>query len=119
MDSEGGYHTPEMVSLLSAYSYGIEKTPPRDKHAGGIAERSVLLMENMTNVAMLAPVPPVPRSFWDYAMRYCSVTTNFNYKKAIGTSPYHYSTGCHVDVKMLHPFFANIWVLVPGDKRES
>ena len=44
MDSETSYKSPEIRTYFSDIGYKIEHTPPRDKHAGGIAERTVGLL---------------------------------------------------------------------------
>ena len=41
VDPESNYNSELFLSLLDEYSYIVERTPPRDKHANGIAERAV------------------------------------------------------------------------------
>ena len=41
MDSETSYKSAEIRTYFSDIGYKIEHTPPRDKHAGGIVERTV------------------------------------------------------------------------------
>ena len=40
-DSEKSYTSKEFIACLSAFGYRLERTPPRDKHANGVAERTV------------------------------------------------------------------------------
>lgn len=119
VDSEKCYMSQEFIACASAFGYRIERTPPRDKHANGIAERTVQTIETKTNIAMLAPTPPVPQKYWELAMAYACVTHSFNYNHRINTSPYHFNTGRHVDVKELHPFWSRCYVHTPGKDRTS
>ena len=41
VDPESNYNSELVLSLLNEYSYTVERTPPRDKHANGIAVRAV------------------------------------------------------------------------------
>ena len=72
IDPEENCNSKAFLKCLSDfdYYYSIERTPTRDRHANGIAERSVGLITAKTNTAMLAPTPPVPNKFWDLAMAY-------------------------------------------------
>ena len=119
VDSEKSYRSEEFTACASAFGYRIERTPARDKHANGIAERTVQTIETKTNIAMLAPTPPVPQKYWDLAMAYACVTHSFNYNHRINTSPYHFNTGSHVDVKELHPFWSRCYVHTPSQDRTS
>ena len=62
---------------------------------------------------MLACEPPVPASFWDYAMTYACDTHSYNYCSAIGTSPYMKITGQPINLKYLQPFWASCYVFIP------
>ena len=53
MDPETGYRSDTMLRFMADHGYQIELTPPRDKHAGGIAERMVGIVTATTNNAML------------------------------------------------------------------
>ena len=119
VDSENCYISEDFIATASAFGYRVEPTPPRDKHANGIAERSIQTIETKTNIAMLAPTPPVPQKFWDLAMAYACDTHSFNYNHRINTSPYHFNTGSHVDVKELHPFWSRCYVHTPAKDRTS
>ena len=110
VDPESNYNSELFLSLLNEYSYIVERTPPRDKHANGIAERAVGVIATKTNVAMLAPTPNVPPKYWCLAMSYACTTQSFNYAPRIDDSPYHFTTGQHVDIKHLHPFWARCYV---------
>ena len=118
-DSEKSYTSKEFIACLSAFGYRIERTPPRDKHANGVAERTVQTIQTKTNIAMLAPTPPVPKQFWELAMTYACDTHSFNYNARINTSPYHFNTGSHVDVEQLQPFWSRCYVHIPAKDRTS
>ena len=119
VDPELNYQSQKFLQFCSDRGYQIERTPPRDKHAGGIAERTVGLITLKTNVAMLASTPRVPQKYWDYAMEYACITQGFAYNSVINTSPYHFLTGRHVDIKQLHPFFAQCYVYIPKADRKG
>lgn len=118
IDPESNYNSQAFLKCLSDFGYSIERTPPRDKHANGVAERSVGLITAKTNTAMLAPTPTVPNKFWDLAMAYACRTQSFNYNKRLNDSPYHYVYGQHIDIKQLHPFWARCYVYIPLKDRE-
>jgi hypothetical protein len=64
LDQAGEFMSVAVSTYLSEKGYVVEPVPRKDKHANGIAERKVGLLEEMTNVAMLAVEPPVPNLFW-------------------------------------------------------
>ena len=66
MDPETGYRSDTMLRFMADHGYKIELIPPRDKHAGGIAERMVGIVTAKTNNAMLEN--GAPPSFWCWAM---------------------------------------------------
>ena len=66
------------VSSPTELGYRTEPTPPGDKHANGISERTVGVIAAKCNTIMLAPTPPVPPKFWDIAMIYLCATMSFN-----------------------------------------
>ena len=105
MDSEASYKSAEIRTFFSDSGYKIEHTPPRDKHAGGIAERTVGFLTGKTNMA--------PKSMWCWAIFKASQDLNFNYNEKIKTSPYHFVTGQHIDMKYLHSFFAECYMFIP------
>ena len=113
LDSESSYRSIEFLAFVSALGYTLERTPVRDKHAGGIAERAVGVVVAKTNVAMLSPNTPVPQAFWDWAMTYATDTLSYNFNSTIGTSPYTMITGKPVNIKYLVPFFASCYVFIP------
>lgn len=117
LDSEAHYRSSAFRSFLTKREYNIEMTPTRDKHAGGIAERTVGLLSEKTNVAMLAPSPSVPNKFWELAMTYASVTLGFNFSPSIGTSPYTYITGQRANILYLQPFWSKCYVYIPLEHR--
>ena len=55
LDSESNYRSEEFLAFTSSIGYNLERTPVRDKHANGEAERTVGLISAKTNVAMMAP----------------------------------------------------------------
>ena len=117
IDPESNYNSQAFLKCLSGFGYSIERTPPRDKHANGVAERSVGLITAKTNIAMQAPTPHVPDAFWDLAMAYACRTHSFNYNKRLNDSPYHYVYNQHIDIKQLHPFWARCYVYIPLKNR--
>ena len=119
VDAEANYRSQEFTSFLATRFYKIEKTPSRDKHAGGIAERTVGVLSEKTNVAMISTIPPVPQKYWELAMTYAATTLGFNYSSAIGTSPYYYITGTKANVKYLHPFWSKCYVHIPVELRHG
>ena len=54
-----------------------------------------------------------PKSMWCWAMFKASQDLNFNYNEKIKTSPYHFVTGQHIDMKYLHSFFAECYIFIP------
>ena len=106
--AESNYRSTEFLHCTATYSYKLERPPPRDKHANGIAERSVGLVTLKTNVAMLTPSPPVPPGFWDLAMEYACQTLSFCFNSRINTSPYLHKTP--VPFQFLQPFWTPCYV---------
>ena len=41
LDPERNYRSFEFQAFATSKGYSLERTPPRDKHAGGVAERAV------------------------------------------------------------------------------
>ena len=116
-DPEKCYESDLFQAVLSQFEYRREPTAPRDKHANGVAERSVGLATSKTNVAMLAPFPNVTQRYWDFSMNYACTTLSFNYVDKIHTSPYFLITGRHVNVKHLHRFWCKVWVHIATKDR--
>ena len=119
VDAESNYRSEEFKAFLAKRFYTIEKTPSRDKHAGGIAERTVGVLSLKTNIAMITPDPRVPDKYWELAMTYAADTLGFNFSEAIGTSPYHYITGNKANIKYLHPFWSKCYVYIPLELRDG
>ena len=107
LDPEKNYRSYEFLAFASSQGYSLERTPSRDKHAGGVAERAVGVIVAKTNVAMLSPDNQVPQSYWDLAMSYACDTASFNFSKVIGTSPYMKITGKPINIKYLQPFWSS------------
>jgi hypothetical protein len=118
-DPEPSYMSRQFLACLASHNYEIERTAPRDKHANGIAERTVGIITAKANVALLAPTPRAPQRYWDLAIQYACVTQSFNLHSAIEDSPYHLITGNHVDIKNLHPFWAKCYVYIPLEQRSG
>ena len=119
LDPERNYRSEAFLQITASFGYRLERTPERDKHANGVAERTVGIIAVKTNIAMLNPFPSVPGKYWDLAMTYACDTHSFNPNSRINDSPYHYITGRHVDVTQLHPFFARCFVHIPPSERDS
>ena len=110
VDAERNYSSMEFLACAAEHRYTLERTPPRDKHANGIAERSVGLITLKTNVIMLTPSPPVPVFLWDNAMDYACQTTSFNLVKSLKTSPYTFINKVPVPLDVLQPFWTPCYV---------
>jgi hypothetical protein len=100
LDPERNYRSFEFLAFAASKDC-LERTPARDKHARGIAERAVRCIVAKTNVAMSSPDTPIPQSFWDYAMKYACDTASYNFNTVIGTSPYMKITGHPVHIEYL------------------
>ena len=116
VDAESNYKSREFFALAASLRYTLERTPPRDKHANGIAERSVGLVTLKTNVIMLTPTPKVPVSFWPEAMAYACDTLSFNLVKTLNTSPYTLLHNAPVPLAYLQPFWTPCFVYL-GQKK--
>ena len=87
VDMEAGYQSVEFAEYCRSLSYRIETSPTRDKHAHGIAERSVGNIVTKANVAMLGNINnPCPQQFWPDATEYACHSDGFRFEKKIGTS---------------------------------
>ena len=117
MDSEAAYTSEDVLEFVAQRGYKIEFTAPRDKHAGGIAERMVGLVTSKTNSAMLDN--GAPPAYWNWAMFKATQDLNFNYNAKIKTSPYNFVTGQHIDIKYLHSFFAECYMFIPLSERKG
>ena len=85
----------------------VSRIPIRDKHAHGVAERSVGNIVTKAKIAMIGNVNnPCPHTYWNNAIQYACHCHDFGYKSRIGTSPYFYLTLRHVHLKYLHLFWA-------------
>jgi hypothetical protein len=118
-DPEPSYMSRTFLECMARHGYEVERTPPRDKHANGIAERTVGIVIAKANVALLALVPRAPQRYWDLAIMYACVTMVFNYNFAIDDSPYLMTTGQHIDINHLHPFWAKCYVYIPLEQRSG
>ena len=119
LDSESNYKSTAFLEFVAKIGYTLERTPVQDKHANGVAERSIGLISVKTNIAMMAPEPHVPQKYWDYAMEYACDTQSFNYSSVIGTSPYMKITGKPINMKYLQPFWSSCYVFIPVKERNK
>jgi hypothetical protein len=55
VDPELSYRSTLFMQHASKYGYRIEPTPTRDKHANGVAERTIAAIASKTTLAMLDP----------------------------------------------------------------
>ena len=83
LDPERNYRSNEFSAFVSSKGCKLERTPSRDKLAGGVAERAVGVVIAKTNVAMLSPDNPVPQIYWNLAMTYACDTASYNFSKVI------------------------------------
>ena len=117
LDLERNYRSNEFSAFVSSKGYQLERTPSRDKHAGGVAERAVGVIVAEINVAMLSPDNPVPQIYWDLAITYACDTASLNFSKVIGTSPYMKIIGKPINIKYLQPFWSSCYVFIPLAER--
>ena len=107
---EAGYQSAEFAEYCHSLSYRIETSPTRDKHARGIADRSVGNIVTKANIAMLGNINnPCPQQFWPDAIEYACHSDGFGSKNKIGTSPYVYINQRHVHLKYLHLFWTPVY----------
>jgi hypothetical protein len=59
LDPERNYRSEAFLKITASFGYRLERTPERDKHANGVAERTVGIIAVKTNIAMLNPFPSV------------------------------------------------------------
>ena len=65
VDMEGGYRSAEFREFCHTLGYRTESSPTRDKHAHGVAERSVGNNVTKANIAMVDIIThPCPQTFW-------------------------------------------------------
>ena len=68
IDPERNYRSEVFLEVAASFGYRLERTPERDKHANGVAERTVGVIALKANIAMLNPFPFEPSKYWDLAM---------------------------------------------------
>ena len=120
VDMEAGYQSAEFREFCHSLGYRIESSPTRDKHAHGVAERSVGNIVTKANIAMLGNIShPCPQTFWPDAILYACHCDGFGYKNKIGTSPYFYINQRHIHLKYLHPFWTPVYFTVPAHERKQ
>ena len=113
LDSEGAYISDKFRTWTASKGFTLEFTPPRDKHAGGIAERSVGLAVLKANEAMMGSTVRCPMPMWPHAIQYAIDTANFNPNSTVADSAYHYETGLPINMHHLHPFFCVGYMFIP------
>ena len=117
---EAGYQSADFREFCHTLGYRIESSPTRDKHAHGVAERSVGNIVTKANIAMLGNIThPCPQTFWPDAILYACHCDGFGYKHKIGTSPYFCVNQRHIHLKYLHPFWTPVYFTVPANKRKQ
>ena len=120
VEREAGYQSAEFREFCHTLGYRIESSPTRDKHAHGVAERSVGNIVTKANIAMLGNIThPCPQTFWPDAILYAYHCDGFGYKHKIGTSPYFYINQRHIHLKYLHPFWTPVYFTVPAHERKQ
>ena len=92
MDSETSYKSAEIKTSATRSSIRLLETS--------------MLVTGKTNTAMMENM--ASKSMWCWAMFNASQDMNFNYNENIKTSPYHFVTGQHIDMKYLHSFLQNV-----------
>ena len=104
VDMEAEYcQSAEFAEYCHSLSYRIKTSPTLDKHAHGIAERSVGNIVTKANVAMLGNINnPCPQQFWPDAIEYACHSDGSGFKNKIGTSPYFYMNQRHVHLNYLY-----------------
>ena len=118
VDMEAGYQSNEFAEFCHSLGYRIESSPTRDKHAHGVAERSVGNIVTKANIAMLSNINhPCPQTFWPEAIEYACHSDGFGYKNKIGTSSYFFLTQRHVHLKYMHPFWTPVYFTIPQHER--
>ena len=79
VDMEAGYQSNEFAEFCHSLGYRIESSPTRDKHAHGVAERSVGNIVTKANIAMLSNINhPCPQTFWPEAIEYACHSNGIN-----------------------------------------
>ena len=120
VDMETGYQSEDFKEYCHSLGYRIETSPTRDKHAHGVAERSVGNIVTKANIAMMGNINnPCPQTYWPDAIQYACHCDGFGYKSKIGTSPYFYLTQRHVHLKYLHPFWTPVYYTIPPHERHG
>ena len=59
-DAEKSYRSAEFLKCIHSFDYRLEPTPPRDKHANGVAQRAVGVISMKCNITMQPPGIRVP-----------------------------------------------------------
>ena len=120
VDMETGYQSEDFKEYCHSLGYRIETSPTRDKHAHGVAERSVGNIVTKANIAMMGNINnPCLQTYWPDAIQYACHCDGFGYKSKIGTSPYFYLTQRHVHLKYLHPFWTPVHYTIPPHERHG
>ena len=71
VDMETGYQSQDFKEYCHSLGYRIETSPTRDKHAHGVAERSVGNILIKANIAMMGDINnPYPQTYWPDAIQY-------------------------------------------------
>ena len=116
---ESNYRSHDFIKFFADQFYTVEEAPSWNKHAGGIAKRTVGLLTEKTIIALLTAIPPVPDKYWELAMTYAANTLGCNFSTVVGTSPYYYITGSKASLKYLRPFWSKCYVYLPLEFRQG
>ena len=117
---EAGYQSTEFREFCHTLGYRIETSPTSDKHAHGVAERSVGNIVTKAIIAMLGNIAhPCPQTFWPDVILYACHCDGFGYKNKIGKSPYFYMNQRHIHLKYFHPFWTPVYFTVPPHERKQ
>ena len=120
VDMETGYQSEDFKEYCHFLEYRIETSPTIDRHAHGVAERSVENIVTKANIAMMSNINnPCPQIYWPDEIQYACHCDNFGYKSKIGTSPYFYLTQRHVHLKYLYPFWTPVYYTIPPHERHE
>ena len=75
---KAGYQSNKFAEFCHSLGYRIETSPTRDKHAHGVAKRSVGNIVTKANIAMLSNINhPCPQTFWPEAIEYACYSDGF------------------------------------------
>ena len=121
VDMEAGYQSEDFKQFCHSLEYRMNTSPTGDKHAHGVAERSLGNIVIKANIATMGNVNnPCPQTYWPDATQYVCHCDGLGYGSKVGTSPYFYLTRRHVYFKYLHPFWTPVYfIITPHERHEG